>query len=175
MDEAFTFNINKYLGNWCLILSTSRDSISYPEWFIRDDNYNIDISYESSRNNTISISVSMINNGTRFSKSGKGIIIDENSFRVDFPIEEMKQISTHPDFINSMKNTSYVSPNHVIEKIWIDEKDQYIFAIVTNPLTNSFYLLSRDPYPRLSIYNIIMKYITKKDSTKKIVQIPYYM
>lgn len=191
METKIKFDINKYLGTWY-------ELAHYPSWFQRNDNYNTTANYELDDDANIVVTNSTISNGKVFTSVGKGVKLSTASFRVDFPELEKMKIESSPNFSNKesevgtfqsfgealqngmckkvleTKDKDNDLPNYVVQKIWTDNDDNYIIAIVTNSTKDSFYLLSKLPQPNLSIYNVVMEYVVENFDRDRLVQTPHY-
>lgn len=160
-----TFDISKYTGKWYELMH-------YPSFFQRNDNYNTTAEYVLEKG-VLKIINSTIVLGQVVSSKGTGKQIDEYSFRVDFEQPEIDKLKKSGQFNvkNIPKNDE---PNYIIDHLWLNSEDEYIFAVVTDLHKESLYILSRSPRPSLEEYNIIMKYVVKNYNRDKLVQTPHY-
>lgn len=165
MTTSFSFDINKYMGKWYELMH-------YPSWFQRNYHYNTTAEYKLQPDGTVSVHNSTIAQGKEFDSYGIARQLSINNFRVDFPIPEvfklqMSQEFTQP-FINSMPG-----PNYIIDAIWLNKYGEYIFAVVTDPLKQSLYVLSRYPRPSRIAYDQIMSYVISNYDRDRLVQTPH--
>lgn len=163
---AFKFNVEKYTGKWY-------ELIHYPSFFQRNDNYNTTAEY-TLVNNELKIVNSTIVLGQPISSKGIGKQIGEYSFRVDFEQPEINKLQQSGQFEVPKFKTNSSEPNYIIDHLWLNRNNEYIFAVVTDLNKNSLYVLSRTPYPTLEEYNTIMNYVVKNFNRDKLVQTPHY-
>jgi lipocalin len=151
MDD-FTFEIDKYLGTWY-------ELINYPEWFQPNYSYNTKAIYKLNDDGTLTIHNSTISEGEQRESIGQARILDGPGINlmVDFP-----ELSDDP------------TPNYIIDRLWIDERGNYLFSVVTNANRNSLYVLSRYRRPSLSAYIELMEYVLTNYDRTKIIQTPHY-
>jgi len=162
------FNIEKYMGTWY-------ELIHYPSFFQRNDNYNTKAVY-TLENNIVNIVNSTIVAGEEISSMGKGKQVSNYSFRVDFEMPEIAKLGKTGQFnIKNIKTINKNEPNYIINHLWLDNNDDYIYAVVTDLTKNALYVLSRTPNPLLIEYNIIMKYVIAHFDRDKLVQTPHLL
>jgi lipocalin len=145
------FDIKKYLGIWY-------ELIHYRSWFQMDYNYNTQAEYILSNTGNIIVHNTTIKNGKETEIYGIATKLNDYSF--------------HVDFFNNDENKS--EPNYIIDRYWVNDKDEYIYAVVTDPYKNFLFVLSRLKNPPLSEYNILMRYVNKNFDINRIVQTPHY-
>lgn len=176
MSFSFSFDINKYMGTWYELMH-------YPSWFQRNDNYNTMAQYHLNSDGTVSVHNSTISNSMFFESYGKARRIEglpwNYSFRVDFPIPEVAKLQMSNQFrsipeeqLRMMQNPNM--PNYIIDKIWLNQYGEYIFAVVTDPTKSSLYVLSRYKHPSLVAYNEIMSYVIANYNRDRLVQTPHF-
>lgn len=172
----FKFDIRKYLGTWY-------ELAHYPSWFLRNDYYNTTAKYSLNRNGTIKVVNSTISQGMPIQVVGTAQYLGGNNLRVDFPIPEVANLAASQQF--NVPNMNYpgtaagwtnnqLQPNYVIDRVWLNSRGDYIFAVVTDPTKNSFYLLSRSSHPSLGAYNELMTYVVANYDRDRLVQTPHY-
>jgi apolipoprotein D and lipocalin family protein len=160
------FDIAKYLGVWYELMH-------YPSWFQRNDNYNTTAEYTLNGDGTLTVHNSTMTQGQRFDSYGTARSLGGTNFRVDFPMPEVAKLATSGEFKGGVVDTNPNSPNYIIEKIWVDAHDQYLFVVVTDPSRQSLYVLSRFRHPALSAYNALMTYVVKNFDRDRLVQTPH--
>lgn len=185
----FLFDLNKYLGTWY-------ELAHYPSWFQRNDNYNTKAKYSINNDGTINVKNSTISNGKKFISRGNAIKLTSTNFNVQFDKSEINNLINSSEFNSPNINLSQYpnettfqdnvidqsqndivdrsDANYVIDKIWMNAKNEYIFAVVTNSTKDSFYLLSRSRTPLLNSYNIVMEYVIANYDRDRLVQTPHY-
>lgn len=165
---SFCFDINKYMGTWY-------ELVHYPSWFQRNDNYNTKAVYRLNNDGTVTVINSTISQGKLYESCGTARQLDTKNFRVDFPISEINKLMLSQQFKPYQPSlTSTLGPNYVIDRLWINDDGDYVFAVITDPLHQSLYLLSRTQNPSLNTYNEIMTYITTTYDRDRLVQTPHY-
>lgn len=185
--STFVFDFNKYLGTWY-------ELAHYPSWFQRNDNYNTMAHYELNTAGSINVHNSTISRGKSFDSYGTASIMGPYSLRVDFPMPEIGKLQMSNEFnmgsimsengtkLNTprepkalpVEGAQLLLPNYVIDKIWYNQCGEYIFAIVTDPLKQSLYVLSRYKHPSLCAYNDIMEYVVSNYNRDLLVQTPHF-
>lgn len=158
------FDLVKYMGTWYELMH-------YPSFFQRNDNYNTMAEYHLV-NNVVQIKNSTIVQGKIVSSHGTGKLVDDYQLRVDFAPVEVTKLAKTGQF--KPKTTEITGPNYVIYKLWLDEEENYIYAVVSDPNKTSLYVLSRTPSPPLEDYNVIMTYIINNFDRDKLVQTPHF-
>lgn len=166
-NSYFIFDLNKYLGTWY-------ELAHYPSWFERNDNYNTTAHYKLDCDNNVIVTNSAISNGKEFVSTGTARRMGQLSFRVDFPMPEVAKLQSSGEFNLPMNMLPSDEPNYVIDKIWYNIHDEYVFAVVTDPRRESLYVLSRYPHPSLCAYNEVMKYVIENYNRDKLVQTPHF-
>lgn len=160
------FNLNKYMGTWYELMH-------YPSWFQRNDNYNTMAVYQMNRDGTINIDNSTIVLGQTIHSHGTGKLIADGQLRVDFKMPEITKLQKTSQF-KPVKNMNTNEPNYVIDKIWLNQKGEYMYVVVTDLHKQSLYILSRLQRPPLSHYNVIMNYVVNHFDRDQLVQTPHY-
>jgi lipocalin len=160
-----TFNIKKYMGVWY-------ELIHYPSFFQRNDNYNTKAEYKLI-NGMVDITNSTLVQGKLVKSKGKGKLIDDFILRVDFAPPEVSKLAQTGQFkpANIPQSTE---PNYVIDHIWVDDDDNYQYAVVTDLHRNALYVLSRTTRPPLKDYTKIMNYVLQFYDRDRLVQTPHY-
>lgn len=165
------FDITKYLGIWYELMH-------YPSWFQRNDNYNTTAEYSMTRDGVIIVHNSTITRGEPFDSYGTATQMGEASFRVDFAPPEVERLEVSQEFKPPMDMAEIIGdpsqPNYVIDKIWLNQYGEYIFAVVTNPERDALYVLSRFKHPSLTAYNEIMSYVVENYDRDRLVQTPHF-
>lgn len=175
MTQPFVFDIKKYLGTWY-------ELAHYPSWFQRNDNYNTKAVYSLNADNTVNVHNSTLTHGTYIESFGTAKNLGTYNFKVEFPIPEVNKLSNNSEFKTSpfsnnmlnVQNNMLNVPNYVVDKIWLNKCGDYIFAVVTDPSKQSFYLLSRYSNPSLISYNEVMDYVNKNYDRDRLVQTPHF-
>lgn len=185
----FKFDLNKYLGLWY-------ELVHYPSWFQRNDNYNTTAEYKLNDNNTISVQNSTITQGKHFESYGIAVSLGDTNFHVNFDMSEVNKLIDSNEFKQplfspnqNLKETNLErtketdkegdkegdkEANYVINRIWANDKGEYIFAIVTDAKYQSLYVLSRYKHPSLLYYNGIMEYVLTNFDRDRLVQTPHF-
>ncbi len=161
------FDINKYLGTWY-------ELVHYPSWFQRNDNYNTTAHYHMHCDGTVKVHNSTISHGKVFDSYGIAKVLAPYALRVDFPMPEVQKLQMSSEFGAPSNFLPSNEPNYIIDKIWANEKGEYMFAVVTDLYKQSLYLLSRYPDPPLCWYNVLMDYIVNNYDRDRLVQTPHY-
>lgn len=161
-----TLVLEKYLGTWYELMH-------YPSWFQRNDNYNTKAVYSLNPDGSIRVHNSTITQGKLFDSIGTAKYLGEASLRVDFPIPEVVKLQKSGQFSGSSAR-DITGPNYVVDKIWTNNCNEYIFAVVTDPSKQSLYVLSRTPTPSLQAYTQIMEYVLANFDRDRLVQTPHY-
>lgn len=160
-----SFDLNRYMGTWYELMH-------YPSWFQRNDQYNTKAVYQLQCDNTVSIDNSTIVRGQEIHSYGIGQPMGNGQLRVDFPQTEVNMLEKTGEFKPpTIKNDDV---NYVIDKIWMNEKGHYIYAVVTDLKKESLYILSRFKQPCLSHYTMIMNYVIDHYDRDRLVQTPHY-
>ena len=167
MTTEYIFDINKYIGTWY-------ELAHYPSWFQRNDNYNTTAEYTIMKENVIQVHNSTITNGKTINSFGIGRYLGGNKFRVDFPHDEANKLIESGEFVKFQQNLDCNQPNYIVEKLWLNCYGQYVFAVVTDPSRQSFYLLSRYRHPSLIAYTQVMEYVIANFDRDRLVQSPYF-
>jgi len=178
--KQMEFELNKYLGLWY-------ELVHYPSFFERNDIYNVTAEYSIGSNNTVMVKNSAIRNGVLVEShgtaakahNGNNIRFSDGtmplaSLRVSFPQMETLKVEQAFGTIAPISSLPQDAPNYLVDKIWSDPEGNYIFAIVSDPLRQSLYVLSRLSNPPLAYYNTIMKYVSEHYDSSKLVQVPHY-
>jgi len=142
------FNLEKYTGLWYELLH-------YPSWFQKNHNYNTTALYEMMENGKIRVTNTTFSSGEQVSAQGTAIFLGGGNLNVTFFGDNNDQ------------------PNYVINKIWYDKNGEYLLSVVTDPLKQSLYLLSRNPRPSKYLYGVVMKYILENFDGDRLVQTPH--
>jgi apolipoprotein D and lipocalin family protein len=158
------FDLEQYMGTWYELMH-------YPSFFQRNDNYNTQAEY-TLVNSEVVVKNSTIVQGKLVVSEGIGKLINDYQLRVDFAPSEVTKLANTGQF--KPKTPTLEGPNYVIHKLWLDEDESYIYAVVTDPAKTSLYVLSRTPFPPLEDYNVIMTYIVNNFDRDKLVQTPHY-
>jgi apolipoprotein D and lipocalin family protein len=164
----FVFDINKYMGKWY-------ELVHYPSWFQRNDDYNTTAEYTLKNDGNVMVHNSTIVQGKVIESYGTAKVISSGKFRVDFDIKEIKNVVNSGQFQQYQKGLPDNVSNYVIDKIWLNQYGEYIFAIVTDATKSSLYLLSRYAQPNLEDYNDLMTYIIANYDRDRLVQTPHYV
>ena len=170
MDQKDNFDINKYLGTWYELMH-------YPSFFQRNDNYNTKAEYMLMPDKTIKVHNSTISNGKPFDSFGIAHQLCGRNLRVDFSQEEINNLTKSKEFMPP-QNFNFLDKsqaNYVIDNIIVNEKDCYMYSIVTDPTKQTLYVLSRTPNPPLCEYNMIMQYVINKFDRDRLVQTPHFI
>lgn len=172
MNQKDNFDINKYLGTWY-------ELVHYPSFFQRNDNYNTKAEYMLMPDKTIKVHNSTITQGKTFDSFGIAKQLYGRNLRVDFSQEEINNLTKSNQFMSpeqfgrlNMGDKS--QPNYVIDNIWVNNYDCYLYAVVTDPKKQSLFVLSRNPNPPLCEYNMIMQYVVEHYDRDKLVQTPHF-
>lgn len=160
-----TFDIKKYLGVWY-------ELAHYPSWFQRNDNYNTMAVY-SIENGHIKVLNSTISNGKKIESVGTADYLGANVLNVNFPISEVMKLGQSGEFQNFKPKISNL-PNYVVDRVWTNKYGEYIFAVVTDTLQQSLYVLSRFNHPSLIAYNEIFSYVVSNYDRDRLVQTPHF-
>lgn len=163
----FVFDINRYMGKWY-------ELVHYPSWFQRNDNYNTTAEYSLNSDGSVKVHNSTITKGQLVESYGTAKLISNGKLRVDFDIKEIANLVNTGQFNQYQQLSNDDEPNYVIDKIWTNKYDEYVFAIVTDNKRNSLYLLSRYQHPNLTDYNDLMTYIIDYYDRDRLVQTPHY-
>lgn len=174
----FCFDLKKYLGTWYELLH-------YPSRFQRNDSYNSMAQYSLLDDGTIQVHNSTVVQGQRFDVVGIAKFMGGTNFRVDFPQESqdssrflnLPQLQEdNPQYPCNPKETFQDDDgiNYVIDKVWTNCTDQYIFAVVTNPERNQLFVLSRYPNPSFAAYTQIMKYVSANYDRDLLIAVPHF-
>lgn len=163
-----SFDINKYVGKWY-------ELVHYPSWFQRNDNYNTTAEYSIDNDGSVTIHNSTITQGKLVQSYGIAKQLSIGNFRVNFAPSEIKNVVDTGQFQSYQQGININEPNYVIDKVWLDINNNYIFAVVTDAEYKSLYLLSRSPKPNLSDYSILMNYIIEHYDRDRLVQTPHYL
>lgn len=168
--DQFNFDIKKYTGLWY-------ELIHYPSWFQGANTYNTTAYYELV-DNQIHVHNSTIVNGQYFDSYGTAQIVTGGQLRVDFPMSEVNKLVSSKQFALDDTSQQYMvnknEPNYVIDYIWTNAKEEYMFSIVTDLHKESLYVLSRLRHPSLEVFNKVMSYVSEHYDVKKLVQTPHY-
>lgn len=162
----FVFDVNRYMGKWY-------ELVHYPSWFQRNDNYNTTAEYSLNDNGTVKVHNTTITKGQVVESYGTAKEISNGKFRVDFDIKEVANVVNTGQFTQYQRNNDEEA-NYVIDKIWINKYEDYVFAVVTDNKRNALYLLSRHQHPTLADYNDLMTYISEHYDRDRLVQTPHY-
>jgi apolipoprotein D and lipocalin family protein len=164
------FDINKYLGTWY-------ELAHYPSFFQRNDNYNTKAEYMLMPDNTVKVHNSTISQGKQFDSFGIARQLNGRNLRVDFPQPEITKLINSKEFTppKNFMIDDKSQPNYVIDNIWVNNKDCYMYAVVTDPKKESLYFLSRNPNPPLCEYNLIMEYVVANYDRDRLVQTPHFI
>ena len=175
MTHKNDFDINKYLGTWYELMH-------YPSFFQRNDNYNTKAEYMLMPDKTIKIHNSTITQGKTFDSFGIARQLYGRNLRVDFSQGEIDKLTKSSQFMSpeqfnkgSINMEDKSQPNYVIDNIWVNNYDCYMYAVVTDSKKQSLYVLSRNPNPPLCEYNIIIEYVVENYNRDKLVQTPHFM
>lgn len=94
--------------------------------------------------------------------------LGDNKFKVEFSTEE----------VIKLKNTKQFVPqdeaNYVVEMIFTNVFDEYVFVVVTDLYRDSLYVLSRYQKPSLEAYKQIMDYVIANYDRNRLVQTPHF-
>jgi len=172
MSQRDDFCLHKYLGTWY-------ELVHYPSFFQRNDNYNTKAEYMLMPDGTIKVHNSTITQGQNFDSFGIARQISGRNLRVDFSQKEINDLTQSSQFMTPeqfgqkfMDDKS--QPNYVIDNIWVNCDDCYMYAVVTDPKKESLYVLSRQANPPVEEYNIIMQYVIKNYNRDRLVQTPHF-
>jgi lipocalin len=167
-------------------MGTWYELMHYPSWFQRNDNYNTMAQYELVSNDQVKVHNSTIVEGNKFESYGTAKRLGINNFHVEFSTSEVENLANSGQFkspnipsgfqgssgFQDSNDSNY--SNYVIDKIWVNECGDYIFAIVTDSSQQSLYVLSRYKHPALTAYNELMVYIITKYDRDRLVQTPHF-
>lgn len=144
------FQINKYLGLWYELMHSVTN-------FQTSLDFNTMAKYSYLNEMTISVENTTIRNGEKTEINGIAKILDSNKLSIDF------------SGFNLLS-----SPNYIIHHVWIDNKNEYIAAIVTN--SNKDYVSVLCRYQTIPIYFYIelQLYISKNFPNLNVIQVPHY-
>jgi len=128
---------------------------------------------------TIKIHNSTITQGKQFDSFGIAHQLYGKNLRVDFPQEEITNLTKSKEFMTPEQFGQIFDDksqaNYVIDNIWVNSNDYYMYAVVTDSKKQSLYVLSRTPNPPLEEYNLIMQYVINNFDRDKLVQTPHFM
>jgi lipocalin len=167
-----TFDLDSYLGKWYQLAHR-------PSWFQPAVSYNTTAYYYKEKN-AIRVTNSSIVNGQTMSSTGTIKEAGYMKFRVDFPQAEVakftnakiKQTANGQSFPSErIKQTT--GPNYIIDRLWFNKSNEYLFSIVTDG-NDSLWILSRSPRPSLEEWNGLMQYVSEKFGTERLVLTPHY-
>lgn len=176
------FDPMKYVGKWY-------ELIHYPSWFERNEQYNITAEYIYDTNTrSLRVINTAMERGKVIQSIGTAMPIltyvkmDDGTeplavFNVSFSSQEVsKLVNMYAENKDKSENilSNNTGPNYVIEQIWKDKEDKYIYAVVTDLKRSSLYVLSRTPCPSLQHYSMIMEWLSHRYDMKKLVQVPHY-
>lgn len=164
---TFRFDLTKYLGVWYELMH-------YPSWFQRNDNYNTMAEYTLTKDDVIIVHNSTVTQGKEFDSYGTAVRYNDNSLRVDFAPQEVDKLTMSQEFTASMKENNS-GPNYVIDKIWMNQFGDYIFAVVTDPKRDSLFVLSRFKNPSKLAYDELMQYVVANYDRDRLVQTPHFV
>lgn len=171
------FDIKKYLGLWY-------ELVHYPSAFDRNDLYNITSEYTMDVSGNIIVTNRTIHNGLEFTSLGNATIVNASNIRlrdgtpalgalqVSFPSAETLKLEQ--GFNTVIATMPMISPNYVIDKVWLDASGNYAFAVVTDAQQSALHVLSRLAHPPLAYYNTIMNYISAHYDPNKFLQVPHF-
>ncbi len=161
------FDVYKYLGKWYELMH-------YPSWFQRNDNYNTTAEYSLTQDG-IKVVNTTISNGKVISSEGLAKQLHDVYFRVDFSMSEVNKLINTKEFnINNVNINNINNANYVIDRLWLNQYGEYIFAVVTDEDRQSLYVLSRYKHPSLIAYNEVMAYVIKNFNRDLLVQTPHF-
>ncbi len=167
MSKTINFDLQKYLGTWY-------ELIHYPSFFQRNDNYNTKAEYMMMPDGNVKVHNSTITQGKNFDSFGVAHQICGPSLRVDFAQSEVNNLTNSLEFKVPEKYLDKNLPNYVVDKLWLNDKDCYMYAVVTDSTKQSLYVLSRSPNPSLCDYNMIMQYVVSNYDRDRLVQTPHF-
>ena len=156
------FDISKYVGKWYELLR-------YPTTFETSSSYNITADYRiDMMTRSVIVTNSSIDNGRMNQITG-----------VANPVMGIMKMEDGTDplasFIVSFGQPQTTQePNYVVEQVWKDKDDNYMFAVVTDLKRRSLYLFSRNPRPSLQQYNYLIDWLSKRYDMKKVIQVPHF-
>lgn len=162
---AFELDLDKYLGTWY-------ELVHYPSWFQRNDNYNTMAVYGLNDDGTVSVHNSSIVQGNQFDSYGVANRLTNNGFHVDFPQTEVMKLEASKQFTSNRPASPQL--NYVIDKLWLNDEGDYMFAVVTDQNKNALYVLSRFKHPSRLAYDEIMAYVIANYNRDRLVQTPQF-
>lgn len=127
-------NVRDYMGLWY-------ELAHYPTWFERSDSYNTTAHYTAKEDGTVQVHNASYILGRRIEANGVAKYLGSNCFRVDFGL------------------TLDSRPNYIIDKLWLDNLGNYLYAVVTNPGRDNMFILSRLKHPSAQDYAELLNYV----------------
>lgn len=161
------FDVMKYLGTWY-------ELACYPSWFQRTSNYNTTADYQLNTDGSLLVTNSTINSGKIFTSIGRAIRMGQCSFKVDFTPQEKANLAFSNGYNIDISSFVNQDPNYIIDKLYVNEYGDYIFAIVTDSDKKTLYVLSRLSNPPLYLYNMLMEYVVQNYDIDRLVQVPHF-
>lgn len=155
------FHIQLYMGEWYELLH-------YPQFFQNNANYNTTANYTLNKDGTIAVVNSTMSNGIKVNSYGVATSLGENRLRVDFERSSVEQFKA---FTPPQDKTV---PNYVINRLWLNKRGGYQFAVVSNPDNTSLWVLSRKPHPSRTQYERVLAYVLRYFDANKMVATPHY-
>jgi lipocalin len=144
----------------------------YPSWFQRNDNYNTMAVYGHNPDGTVSVHNSSIVQGKQFDSYGYAAKLGNNTFHVEFPPPEVTKLQASQQFTYNQPKSLLL--NYVVDKLWLNDKGDYIFAVVTDQNRGALYVLSRFKHPSRLAYDEIMAYVVANYDRDRLVQTPQF-
>lgn len=149
----------------------------YPEWYTRNDMYNMKAGYKMNADGTVMVHNSGKVAGVGFDSYGTARPIPgrKNAFQVDFPLPEMMKLQQTGLFkMPRQDQLKFTYPNYVVDRVFVDGHGEYSFAIVSDDQKKSFYLLSRNHHPSEKDFAKVMQYVMANYDATRLVQAACY-